>query len=351
MSELHEAPPLIARWVQFLGDGSASESAPEVANCGPDLEYDNQFLEVTQAALGKPESQFGSAEPPNWLAVREAVEEMLDRSRDLRLAVFWLRSGVNLFGYAALPSGLQLLTEMMQALGASVLPLPDPDDGDPYARVNALSVLAETAGLMGDLRAAPVLQDRALGRVTGRDVELALLLTPPLESETPMAKDQIQRMLSDAVDSSPALRTTVDDSLAQLAAFETALQDFLGPAAPDMLPLHRFVKAVASLMPQTQAEADAALGVAEGSTSAAGRGALAGHVVSRADALRAIDMVCEFLERTEPSNPAPLFLRRARQLVNHNFLQLMKELAPEAMAGVARTVGVDPDSVQGPERP
>ena len=88
-----------------------------------------------------------------------------------------------------------------------------------------------------------------------------------------------------------------------------------------------------------------------GGGNGGGRGALAGQVSSRADALRAIDMVCEFLERTEPSNPAPLFLRRARQLVNHNFLQLMKELAPEAMASVARTVGVDPDSVKGPENP
>jgi type VI secretion system protein ImpA len=36
-------------WLQPL-DG---ESAP----CGPDLEYDNAFLELTQAAQGKPESQ------------------------------------------------------------------------------------------------------------------------------------------------------------------------------------------------------------------------------------------------------------------------------------------------------
>jgi type VI secretion system protein ImpA len=75
-----------------------------------------------------------------------------------------------------------------------------------------------------------------------------------------------------------------------------------------------------------------------------GRG-LSGGVTSREEAMRAIDMVCEFLERTEPSNPAPLFLRRARQLVNHNFLQLMKELAPGQMAEVARIVGIDPDSV------
>lgn len=341
MSELHEAASLIAIWVQPLAD--------DAAPCGPDLEYDNQFLEVSQAAVGKPDSQFGAAEAPNWLAVREGVEDMLSRSRDLRLAVFWLRSGVNVYGYAALPSGLQLLTGMMETLGAGVLPLPDPDDGDPYARVNALSVLGETQGLMGDLRAAAVFQDRALGRMTGRDVELASLLAQPLESETPMSKDQAQRMLEDASASDPELRTLVDDSVAQLRALEAALDGFLGSAAPDLLPLNRFVKAVAALMPQAVSDEGAAAGGEGGSVG--GRGALAGQVSSRADAIRAIDMVCEFLERTEPSNPAPLFLRRARQLVNHNFLQLMKELAPEAMANVARIVGVDPESVHGPENP
>lgn len=343
MSDLQDAPSLIAGWTQPLGD--------ELAPCGPDLEYDNEFLELTQAAAGKPESQFGPAEAPDWVAVREGAEDMLSRSRDLRLAVYWLRSGVQLYGYPALAPGLQLLTGMMRELGATVLPLPDPDDGDPYARVNALSVLFETQGLLGDLRAAAVMQHRMLGRITGRDVELAMMLVQPLESETPMGKDQLQRMLADAVDAEPGLRIMVDESVAELKAFDAALQDFLSSAAPDVQPLKRFVKAVAALMPREAEQAGDEV-MADGSVGAPlARGALTGQVSNRADALRAIDMVCEFLERTEPSNPAPLFLRRARQLVNHNFLQLMKELAPEAMAGVARSVGVDPDSVQGPENP
>ena len=71
-------------------------------------------------------------------------------------------------------------------------------------------------------------------------------------------------------------------------------------------------------------------------------------MTTRDEAVKAIDLVIDFLERTEPTNPAPLFLRRARQLIGHNFLQLMKVLAPDAMAEVARIVGVDPESVQDP---
>lgn len=72
-------------------------------------------------------------------------------------------------------------------------------------------------------------------------------------------------------------------------------------------------------------------------------------MATREDALRAIDLVIAYLEKAEPTNPAPLFLRRARQLVNHNFLQLMKVLAPDALHEVARIVGVDPDTVETPD--
>ena len=51
----------------------------------------------------------------------------------------------------------------------------------------------------------------------------------------------------------------------------------------------------------------------------------------------------------EPTNPAQLFLRRARSLLELNFLELMKELAPNALDEVARVVGVDPNSVGSPE--
>ena len=62
-------------------------------------------------------------------------------------------------------------------------------------------------------------------------------------------------------------------------------------------------------------------------------------------------MICEYLERAEPTNPAPLFLKRARQLIGQNFLQLLKALAPQALSDVAGMVGVDPDAVESPGPP
>lgn len=345
MSDLEDARARVQSWLQLLDD--------EAAPCGPDLEYDNAFLLLTQAAAGKPESQFGPAEPPDWVAVREAAEALLDRSRDLRLAIYWLRSGVRLLGYGALPVGLELVNGMLQQLWQQMHPQPDPDDGDLYARANALTLLREADGLLGDLREMQVVQDRSVGQFSGRAVELAAgLVQGGAEEESPN-KEALANMMAAAIDNTPELAAAVQAALQRVGELQALVIDKLGSsAAPDLKPLLQLAKAVVSLLPNVQAEAETPLdgGAGEDGGSSVGRG-LSGAVRSRDEALRAIDMVCTFLERTEPSNPAPLFLRRARQLVNHNFLQLMKELAPGALGDVARSVGVNPDSIETPERP
>ena len=62
-----------------------------------------RFLELTKAAEGKPESQFDAGTPPDWRDVRDRATELFERTRDLRVAVLWLRAAVNLDGFGALP--------------------------------------------------------------------------------------------------------------------------------------------------------------------------------------------------------------------------------------------------------
>jgi type VI secretion system protein ImpA len=76
-----------------------------------------------------------------------------------------------------------------------------------------------------------------------------------------------------------------------------------------------------------------------------GRGGALGPIESRADAVRALELVCAYLEKHEPTNPAADLLRRAQRLIDRNFLQLVREFAPDAVNEVARMLGVDPDSL------
>ena len=46
-----------------------------------------------------------------------------------------------------------------------------------------------------------------------------------------------------------------------------------------------------------------------------------------------------FLERVEPSNPAPILIRRAQGLLDRNFLEIIQNLAPEALAELQKLAG------------
>ena len=340
----------IARWLEPL----TGDDGP----CGADLEYDNDFLALTQAAAGKPESQFEAAVPPDWRAVRAQAETLLDgRTRDLRVAILWLRATLNLDGFAALAPGLELLSGLLENFWDTLHPRPDPDDNDPYARMNALGELREAASALGDIRRSLLFRARGFGELSVRSVEVTLGLLPARDDEPQIGRDQLTQMLTAAVAEDPALRERPAQALAALKRLAALADERAGvEGAPDFKPLQSLLYALTTVMPAAADEAQEAAPADDGSVptgpiasqsgAAALRGALTGGVHSREDALRAIDMVCEYLERTEPTNPAQLLLRRARRLINHNFLQLMKELAPEALAEVARVMGVDPESVQ-----
>ncbi len=327
------------------------ESAP----CGPDLEYDAAFLALNQAAAGKPETQWDAGEPPDWREVRNQSEALFERTRDLRVAVLWLRAVVNLDGFSALPQGLRLLHGLLDTFWDTLHPLPD--DGDAYARMNALALLPQGDGLLGDVRQAVLFHQRGFGDLRLRTIELALGQVQPRADESTLSRSQLEQMLADALGQEPALRGQVDAALGHVKALTSLLNDRVGiEQAVDLKPLHALVytlKGVLPEAPEAAAEAsadegddDTAAPASGGRSAPAPRKGLSGSVESREDAVRAIDMVCDYLERAEPTSPAPLLLRRARRLINRNFLQLMKELAPDALSEVARVMGVDPETVQ-----
>ena len=352
MTDFESEDSRVAGWLAPLDD----ESAP----CGPDLEYDNDFLALNQSAAGKPETSFASAEPPDWRAVVNQSEDLLDRTRDLRIALLWLRGKLHTGGYGALSVGLRLINGLIEQHWDHVHPLPDPDDGDPYARVNTLTAMRESEGLIGDLRESRLIQDRAVGELTIRSVMIALGQMQAAEGESAPDKHQITHMLGAALERAPELRAQCQDAVNLIRQLISLANDKLGSdAAPDLRPLYALANGVAGLLPAEDGDNASQDGAVEGDGEGGSRGgadpdgggrrSLSGSINSREDAIRAIDMICGYLERTEPTNPAPLFLRRARQLIGQNFLQLIKALAPEALAGVAHMVGVDPSAVEGPD--
>jgi type VI secretion system protein ImpA len=324
--------------------------------CGDDLEYDPAFLELDQAAAGKPETQFAPAEPPQWQQVRELAEGLLGRTRDLRVGMLWGRAGLNLDGVAALAPTLKLLDGWIDRFWDEVHPRNDPDDGDTFARLSVMGSLDKLDGLLGDVRQSLLLPDRRLGGLRLREIEIALNRLPPRDDESPRTLGQIQGLLADLPDLAERLRSSQIDAVAALKQLQRTMNDRFGiEMSVDVRALRGMLDALQQVLPE---DADAAPANSEsgggdgeqvaGAPRRGGGGVLS--IESRQDAIKALQMVCAYLERSEPTNPAQLLLRRAERLIDKSFLQLVRDLAPDALSDVARIMGVDPDSIEAIEQ-
>lgn len=348
--------PALAPWLQPVSEDEV---------CGPDLEYDNDFLALTQAAAGKPETQFASAEPPDWRTVRSLADDINTRTRDLRVANLLLRARLRLEGFAVLAPGLRLFEELLTRWWDELHPRPE--DGDAFARVNVLNELASLDTTLGDVRASLVLNDRGIGQISVRDIEIAMGDLAARDDESTPSRSQIENMLADAVAGYPLLATQAPAAVAALDSLVACLSVRLNYGdVPDFSALRAMLDAVIAVSPRPvsiDASADDLagmlndLGIAQGQDGGgdspaparrgrSGGGGGLGAIESRADAVRAIDLVCAYLEKNEPTNPAADLLRRAQRLIDRNFLQLVREFAPEAVGEVARMLGVDPESLQ-----
>lgn len=326
----------------------------ENGGCGPDLEYDNAYLELQQAALGKPESQFEAATPPDWNAVEVGALALLERSRDLRLAALWAESQLNLKGLSHLPEGLNAFAALLENAWPSVNP--PLDDSDPYARLNVVDSLGYGGSFFKSLRNCVVVRNPRLGEIRLKDFEALTGNSPG--TELPVVREQVEQFFRSPEGLALGLYGLLESCLQGFARIQSALAAHVEadrlPQLPEVKSLFSYLR---SCMPAPTMEQNPALSpptpLYEPNLTteqwAAGKSVAFNAVQgiqSRAQALAAIDQVCSYLEHAEPTNPAQLLLKRARRLIDKNFMQLMKDLAPEALAEVAKIMGVNPDSLE-----
>lgn len=315
---------------------------------GPDLVYDPVFVEMEQAALGKPERQYGDkvypAEPADWAAVHERVLALLPRTRDLRVAVLQARSAARLRGLAGYAQGLGLVRGLLDRHWDSVHPQLDAGEGnDPTMRVNALVPLASGEAGLQDLRAATL--SPARGSVTVRDVELAFAPAGAAAGETVPSEAGLVTALQRLLAEHPQAAADAAAAHQAAQAIDAALQARVGAGqAPELGPLLALTGALSRAM--ARAGGNAADGTdASPAAGADGGGSVAvGAIRNRSDAARELGRVCEWIERNEPSNPAPLLIRRAQRLMDKSFLEIIRDLAPDGLGQVERIAGTEASS-------
>ena len=334
----------------------AALSAPlgDTASCGENLEYDPLFLALEEAASGKPEVQYGStitpATPPDWPAVRHTALQLMERSRDLRLAVPLARALLGLQGARGLADGLSLLAELLERHWDGVHPQLDPDDGyDPMLRVNVLAALCQQGEMLRDLRETPLAQVRALGSVSLRDIELAASDAEPAPGQQKLSTAVIDAVFAGADQGELAATVAaLDAAAASTRRMEQLLTSQVGVgSALDMSPLVGLLqRAGDAVRPHLRGDAAEAAGDAAAAPAGAGAGGGGAaarrndEISSRADVTRVLDALCAWYATHEPSSPVPLLLQRARKLVDKSFIELLQDLAPDGLGQLAQVSGV-----------
>lgn len=315
---------------------------------GPDLRYDAEFMALEQAARGKPGEQYGQTiiEPqaPEWPVVLEGAERLLMRTRDLRVALTWTRAATHTMGFKGFAQGVALIDGLLERQWPTVHPQLDASDHDDATmRLNALAGLADAAGMLADLRCAHLGERAGPQALPIRQLELAIGRASADGAEAVTSEPAIRSALADQVAAEPALPAQVQATDLAVASIIARLDANAGAAtAPDLAPLRRITRmladATSAVEPPEASGPDAPAIDPAGLAGWAATG-VKPRIESREDALLVLDRVCQWLQRAEPSNPAPLVIRRAQRLMKMDFLQIVRDVAPNGVDQVLNLIG------------
>jgi type VI secretion system protein ImpA len=322
------------------------------APCGENLEDTAQLASIEASRLFGRARPFDAPpdpddrwRPPDWLEFRQATLDALARSRDLRvlanLGVALLRTD----GIAAFLRTIPVAAHWLETYWADAFPRLD--DGDATLRRSALNCFADSMAVIDALRRLPLVSSRQHGTFSLRDIDIATGQQQPRAGEAKTDEAQINAAFADTpVDELADLQRALSGALGAVRQIDVAMGTQAGPEAVPALdaltaPLGRIDRVLRAHLATRTGAPDGEVvpdGIVTGNGNA--RGGPIGAIESREDAIRALDAVAEFFRRTEPSSPVPLFVERARRLVSKSFLEVLADMAPDAVPHVRAVGGV-----------
>jgi type VI secretion system protein ImpA len=279
-------------------------------------------------------------QPPDWGEIKEKSLEALQLSKDLRLLAHLGTALLRTDGLTPFLDTVKVAADWLNSYWDLTYP---PVDGDGIVRRSALNCFADPIAVVDALRKAPLINSREHGRFSLRDIDIATGLLTPGNAEVGPDESQINGAFGALpLEDLTGLHQRVANAVQALKAIDAKMREEVGTeAAPDFdLLSTQLTKMDKVLRAQLAARPDAAPG--EGAPGADGQATagLSGGIRSRQDAVRALDLVADYFRRNEPSSPVPMFCERAKRLISMDFLEMLADIAPEAVPHARAAGGI-----------
>jgi len=326
------------------GDGASGES----------LTYSDRYAEMERLAQGRSEQQYGDAifdaQEPEWASLEEQALELAADTHDLRVGVYLTQGLLRTNGLGGFADGLELLVTWLTNEWETLHPELDPDDGEEaIERSNILLGLCDPERTLSSLTRIPLAVHAGHGQCNLADLRIARGDTQSHGEGNHLTMHAIREMFL-ATDRSEVFAKQAHAERAERSA-QQIVDVFHAQTgtSPNMSPLTTLLQeihaSIEEMMPDTPIpqpkttsgpiarETDSSMPAAS-STSVGGL-----RVENRRDVVTILDELCAYYDRNEPSSPVPLLLQRTRQLVEMDFVDIVRNLAPDGLADVSRWVG------------
>lgn len=317
---------------------------------GVDLEYDSRFQEVKNLI------EAGSDEhPTDWKKVKKQCLELLQDGRSVELLVLLAVSLVALEGYQGLRDGLHILAKSIEEFWENIYPeldMEEPESDRYLMRLNAIAQLGEKPGKLGDnlcyvgkILRAPLSVSNMRVSASFWPVWEYELADSGDSSETNTVMAYIGQMPNEEKVTIANLIGESVKNLQDLSQFlmEKTGSGYNGPFDECLLPTLERINKVFVLSDTGPVQGGVEGNVNEEAFSmnqdTASPVAAApapppppppGTINSREDVKKALEKIIDYYKKNEPSSPIPFLAERTQELVDCDFMDIVRNLSKES---------------------
>ena len=298
-----------------------SEEAP----AGEDLFEDPARQQLEQAFEEE-------ATSVDWRDVLDQIAAQSARSKDVWLAVYLTRAGAQMGQLSTVVTGAQMLAGLFDTFWDTMHP--SLEEYGFQGRKGPCESLTRIGAFLGPLKRVALVEHPRLGSYSGEDFQRFEREGDAAEGFGMFRKaleDIEEGSLQAAIDSLDSLREAirrVDNVLVEHADGDTGT-DF-SATYETIEALRRAIAPYAGIVGEEGGEEEADASPAD--SGGGGGPRIAGRVESRDDVVKAIDAIADYYQRREPASPIPIALRRVRGWVSMDFMEVLRDIAPNSVS-------------------